>query len=159
MMNHELKLANLYVNASLECRKYGWQMEWRNTRMLELLSLGVQPDACIRVSKGDSEMEAMIEFTDALTDVPEIRRKVTAYEALLRARPVVTMWFTTSLSKAKTIRRLCNDSPYKDWFLIGEMEDRAEFLTSAMWLWSQPTDRVQFIKPAEVILLRNGIAV
>jgi hypothetical protein len=97
-VRHDLTLSRLYVDARLECTSRGWEMEWKNGRILEVERLGVQPDGWIRVSRGEKAFAAYIEFTNQITTKEEVRRKVEAYGIQ------AVLWFTTSQAKAKTIR-------------------------------------------------------
>jgi hypothetical protein len=145
MMNHELTLSTLYVNAVLECRKYGLHFRWKNTRMLELDRLGVQPDAYVMV-EGTQKHEAFIEFTAVMPSRSEMKRKLEGYEGLLKAHPVPVLWLTTSRNKLTQLRQAVLKCYHKDYFALGLIDEAGEFLTKKMWWWSASDEPVEFIK-------------
>ena len=151
MMRHELTIAKLYVNARQECEKRGWSLRWRNTRMLELQKLAVQPDAWLEVSHGESCRLAYLEFTAVMPDQKELLAKVRAYQALWdkTGDPTPLLWLTTSRNKANHLREAAEQCDYRDYFLVGLLEDAGEFLTKPIWRWSEaPGEMVQWIKPS-----------
>ena len=109
MMHHELTLSQIYTDSRCECDANGVQFEWRNTRMLEMLNLGVQPDAFIKVTRSTSK-SAFIEYTDALPKSHELQRKIEGYQSLPTAVQLPILWF---VSKESSIRpmRVVFDSP------------------------------------------------
>ena len=151
MMDHDLTLAKLYVNARLECAGYGWAMRWRNTRLLELDKLGVQPDAWLEVGHGESNRAAYLEFTAAMPEEKELRGKIAGYEALWEraGTPTPVLWLTTTRHKRQALREATQKSGYRDCFLVGSIEDAGEMLTGEIWWWSEaPEGMVQWIKPS-----------
>ncbi|MBC7255924.1 MAG: replication-relaxation family protein [Chloroflexi bacterium] len=154
MMRHELSLSQLYVNATLECRRHGWQLYWENSRMLELRRLGVQPDAFLRVG----ERAAFLEFTAALPTREEMARKMAGYERLLEeveGRAVV-LWLTTSGAKMGQLWQGISKSLYPDYFLLGLIEEAGEFLTRPIWRWCRAEGKVAFLTPQPEDLLGAG---
>jgi len=149
MMEHELTLSRLYVAARLECAQYDWKLRWRNARMLEVLKIGIQPDAWIEVSGSRGSQAAYIEFTAVMPTKPELASKVARYEAHWEAQdtPTPVLWLTTSLNKLDMLRQAIVHSTYRDYFLRGLIEDANEFLTRQMWRWSESEEMVQWIKP------------
>jgi hypothetical protein len=149
MMEHELTLSRLYVDARLECAQYGWKLRWRNARMLELLKLGIQPDGWLEVSGAQSSQQAYIEFTAVMPTKPEMASKLARYEAHWQAQdtPTPVLWLTTSRSKLDLLRQGIGHSTYRDCFLRGSIEEAGSFLTQRMWLWSESEQMVQWIQP------------
>jgi hypothetical protein len=173
MMRHELTLAWLYVRARLECARYGWNLCWKNTRMLEMLKLGLEPDARIEVSYGERRRQAYLEFTAVMPTPSEMAGKLARYEAhwekaaLPAERAVkpatgsaVVLWLTTSQKNLSMLREAVRKSAYRDCFLLGLVEnagslaDADSFLTGEMWWWSEAEQKMQWIKPSEAILYR-----
>ena len=156
MMRHELALARLYVNSRLECDTYGFSMQWKNTRMLELMSLGFQPDAFLVVCHQGNVQAAFIEFTAAMPTRTELRGKLDAYSQYLESRKcegdlgvdsVTILWFTTSRSKVNRLREEISRTTYKDYFLVGLIEDGGSFITRPNWWWSEAERRIRWVKP------------
>jgi hypothetical protein len=156
MMRHELTLSRLYVNARLECDEYGFSMQWKNTRMLELMSLGVQPDAFLAISAREKAQAAFIEFTAAMPTRTELRGKLDAYSQYLESRKcqsdlgvesVAILWFTTSRSKVNRLREEIDRTAYPDYFLVGLIEDGGRFITKPVWCWSEAERRIRWVKP------------
>ena len=149
MMAHELTLSRIYVNARLECALYGWTLQWRNTRTLELLRLGVEPDAWLRVSHGNRSLEAYLEFTAVMPTQAELRKKIEGYVTLWSSQPEATpvLWFTTSRSKVNLLLRAVAESEYGDYFLVGLVEDAGQFLSGRIWCWGESEGMIQWIKP------------
>jgi hypothetical protein len=149
MMEHELTLSRLYVSARLECAQHGWDLLWRNARMLELLKLGVQPDAWLQVSRGERSEQAYLEFTAVMPDKRDLAWKIERYRAHWEASdpPVPVLWLTTSRRKLNQLREAVAKSAYKDCFLFGLIDEAGPFLTGAMWQWSESEEMVQWIKP------------
>jgi len=156
MMRHELTLSQLYVNARLECGAYGFSMRWKNTRMLELMSLGFQPDAFLALGYRERGRAAFIEFTAAMPTRTELRGKLDAYSQYLESRKcqgdfgidgITILWFTTSRSKVNRLREEINRMPYKDYFLVGLIEDGSGFITKPIWCWSEAERRIRWVKP------------
>ena len=149
MMEHELTLSRLYVNARLECAAYGWTLRWRNARMLELARFGVQPDAWLEVVGEQRRLQAYLEFTAVLPTAQEMDAKVRRYQGHWEGlpAPIPVLWLTTSRSKAQSLRKGIADSPYRDYFLLGLIEEAGQFLTQRMWSWSESEEMVQWIKP------------
>ena len=156
MMQHELTLSRLYVNARLECDRYGFSMQWKNTRMLELMSLGFQPDAFLVVCYREKVRAAFIEFTAAMPTRTELRGKLDAYSQYLESRKcqsdlgvdsVAILWFTTSRSKASRLREEIKGTAYMDYFLVGLIEDGGSFITKPIWWWSEADRRTRWVRP------------
>ena len=147
MLRHELTLSKLYVNARLECRHHGWDMHWENTRILERERLGIEPDARIVVINGQKSKQAFIEFTAAMPSAKELADKIAAYEAYWERteRPVPVLWFTTSRNKINRLKEGVLKSVYRDYFLLGLIEDAAEFLTGPIWWWSEAEEMIQWL--------------
>jgi len=161
MMNHELSLSSLYVNARLEAQRLGLEMRWKNARMLELLRLPMQPDGFIQVSRGEEKQAAFLEFTSVLPAEAELKAKVLAYEQYLESRlcrqdlgvdRVAVLWLTTSASKCERILKALAKSSYRDWFLVGLFEDAQNFITGNIWRWSEAKDSVSWVKGRERVL-------
>jgi len=150
---HELTLSKIYTHARLQCQAHNWTLTWRNSRMLEVQDIGLQPDAYLKVAKGQKASEAFIEFTYAITTRDEIRKKIRLYTGYFRAVGFITvLWFTTSRDKAKAIRKLIDDSEHGNYFLVGMVDDISKFLTEKVWWWNESEDRIEFIKPSETVL-------
>ena len=156
MMNHDLTLSQLYVYATLECRQHGLEMEWKNTRMLELVKLGIEPDALLQVSHGDSRRAAFIEFTSVLPDRGEMKRRLVGFDAYLQSRrcqsdfgvdDIAVLWFTTSPTKADRIKTSLRDSSYPDYFLVGVIDDAERFVTDPIWHWSESEPPIRWVSP------------
>jgi len=147
-MNHELAVADLYVNAALECRQHGWTLEWQNARMLELKRLGVQPDACLRIP--EVGRQAFIELTIALPTKEEMGRKLAGYKEVLEAYGgVPILWFAPTEAKLGQLQRLAEGWIYRDWILFGLLAGTEGFLTRKMWRWSESATPVRFIAVPE----------
>ena len=154
MMRHDLTLSRLYVNTRLECRRYGWDLSWKNARLLELEKLGIQPDAWLGVSHKGRTREAFLEFTAAMPNARELSGKLAGYHALWdRARqPVAVLWLTTSRGKANRLLGAIRKKDYRDYYFVGLIEAARSFLTAKMWLWgdageSERDDMVQWLRP------------
>ena len=147
MLRHELTLSKLYVNARMECRHHGWDMDWQNTRILERERLGIEPDARIVVINGRKSKQAFIEFTAAMPSAKELANKVEGYEAYWERtqKPVPVLWLTTSRSKINRLREGVLKSVYKDYFLLGLIEDTTRFLSDRIWWWSEEEDVIQWL--------------
>jgi hypothetical protein len=154
MMRHELTLAQLYVNATLECQRYGWKLRWENARMLEMRKLGVQPDAFLQVEG----RKAFLEFTAVLPGGQELHDKLRGYTPLLEALEgqALVLWMTTSAAKLGQLRRALRHSPYPDYFLLGLIEESGSFLTRPMWSWSEKESQVAFIAAPPRVLYEVG---
>jgi hypothetical protein len=127
MMSHELTLSSLYVTARLDAYVQGLSLEWRNSRMLELMRLPMQPDAYIHVRNGRREHAAFLEFTGVLPDKAELRHKIAAYAQYLESRrcrqdlgveQVAVLWLTNMPAKRDRILEEVAGSAYRDWFLV-----------------------------------------
>jgi hypothetical protein len=137
MMRHELTLARLYVEARLECAARGWELTWRNTRMLELERLGIEPDAWLGVGAGEGGQEAFVEFTAAMPGAAELANKLARYQAHWEGtrRPAAVLWLTTSRARAHRLLDAVRAVAYRDYFLVGLIEDTGRFITRPMWRW------------------------
>ena len=148
-MEHDLALSRVYVKARLECQAQGYRYEWKNTRMLELEDLGVQPDAWIRLARGQGSKAAFIEFTAQMPDAGEMAAKLAGYEALFdREGPTQVLWFTTSRNKRQRLRDRIMGNPYRGFFCLGLLEEASGFLTRPIWWWSEAEEPVAFVTPA-----------
>ena len=149
MMKHELTLSRLYVNARCECAQYGWSLEWRNARMLELQKLGLQPDAWLEVKGSQRSKQAYLEFTAVMPTRSELASKVGGYEAHWRAvdAPIPVLWLATSRNALNTLRQGLGSSEYKDYFLFGLVDEAGQFIAQRMWWWSESDEMIQWIKP------------
>ena len=165
MMRHDLTLSSLYVNARLETRRYGFSMRWKNARMLELMKLGLQPDAFIAVGKGDKERAAFIEFTAVVPTKREMRRKIIGYEQYLESErcrqdlgveSVAVLWLTDSPSKVSRLAEAIWQSVYRDYFLIGLIDEATNFITSPIWKWSESDEKVSWISPPGQVIYENS---
>jgi hypothetical protein len=155
MMGHDLALAQLYVDAVLECRWRGWALHWGNARMLELRELGVQPDAYLRIP--EMNQQAFIEFTSVIPGHAEMKRKLEGYRQLLESLGgVPILWFTLAKGLGQLSKRI-DEWAYHDWVLLGAIEARNEFLTRKMWRWSKRKELVQFVPPRETILYEQTL--
>jgi hypothetical protein len=148
-MRHELTLSRLYVEARLECRLWGWEMQWRNARMLQLEDLGVRPDAWIKVSHQARSRSAYIEFTNEVPPASEIDKRIGQYVGLWERRGVSTpvLWFAPSAAKANTIGHRIIRNRYREHFLVSLIEDKRQFLTRPIWWWCKSEEPISFIKP------------
>ena len=153
MMRHDLSLSRLYVNAQLECRRFCWELAWKNTRELELGGLGIQPDAWLEVSHGKKARQAYLEFTAAMPNAKELSGKLDGYHALWnRTREAIAvLWLTTSRGKANRLLGRIRRSEYRDYF-VGQVEEARSFLTACMWRWGdaqedESDDMVQWLRP------------
>jgi len=149
MMKHELTLSRLYVDARCECAQRGWGLRWRNARMLELLKLGLQPDAWLEVSGSQQARQAYLEFTAVMPTRQELAGKIARYEAHWRTldAPIPVLWLATSRNNLSTLRQGLANSDYKDYFLFGLIDEAGQFLTQRMWWWSESEEMIQWIKP------------
>lgn len=148
MMNHDLMLSTLYVNARLECERYGWEMGWKNTRMMEMERMGIEPDAWIEVVNGDRSREAFIEFTAVVPTKRDLSARLEGYEEYWErtGKPVPVLWLTTTSSK---LGRLCDaimQATYSDFFLVGLIQDAEQFVTKRIWWWSEKNDKIRWIE-------------
>jgi hypothetical protein len=158
MMRHELTVSRLYVEARLEAARHGWELDWRNARMLELESLGIQPDAWLQVSHRGNAREAFLEFTAAMPSAAELNGKLEGYQRLWERtqRPCAVLWFTTSRVKANRLLEGTRSSLFRDCFLVGLIEDARGFLTRPMWRWAdadeeERDDVVQWLQPPTAV--------
>ncbi len=142
MMRHELTVSRLYVNACLESRRNGWEMSWKNARMLEGEELGIEPDAWLNLSRSGHCREAFIEFTAAMPSAAELKGKLERYQAHWERTHAASavLWFTISRRKANALLEGIRRSPYRDCFLVGLIEDASAFLTAPIWRWGDATD-------------------
>ncbi|MHB1459174.1 MAG: replication-relaxation family protein [Armatimonadota bacterium] len=149
MMKHELTLSRLYVSARYECAQYDWTFLWRNTRMLELLKLGFEPDAWFEIRNGARSKQTFMEFTAVMPPEGELAAKIERYEAYWERThtPTGVLWFTTSSNKLSQIRDIVRTATYKDYFLLGLIDEAGPFLTKKMWWWSESEEMIQWIKP------------
>jgi hypothetical protein len=149
MMKHELTLSRLYTNARCECAQHGWTLHWRNARLLELLKLGLQPDAWLEVSGSQSSRQAYLEFTAVMPTRQELASKIARYEAHWQTlgAPIPVLWLATSRRNLNTLRQGLAGSEYKDYFLFGLMDEAGQFLTQRMWWWSESEEMIQWIRP------------
>ena len=147
MLRHELALSKLYVSACLDCRHHGWDIQWQNTRMVEREGLGIEPDARIVVTNGRRSRQAFIEFTAAMPDAKDLAAKVGGYEAFWQrtGNPIPVLWITTSRHKLTRLREAVMKAVHKDYFLVGLIENAAEFLTSPIWWWSEAEEMIQWL--------------
>ncbi len=151
MMRHELTLSDLYVSAVLECRKYDWSLTWKNSRMLEMQKLGVQPDAYLKVQGKNGSQEAFLEFTAVLPTKTDLIARLRAYEGLYErmGRTIPILWLTTTRSKLEWLRTRSAGSggspafgDFAAFSLLG-----TEYLTSKTWWYG--SEQVRFITPRE----------
>ena len=158
MMNHDLTLSRLYVNARLQCRRYGWEMRWRNTRMLETARMGIEPDAWIEVRNRGKRKASFVEFTAAMPTGKELAGKIEGYEGYWERTcdPVPVLWLTTSRSKASRLKSGILKSEYRDYFLVGLIEDAGGFLTEPMWEWSESEERIRWASPPQEAINEAG---
>jgi len=157
MMGHDLTLSSLYVDAVLGCRRNGWELHWENSRMLEIGSLGVQPDAYLRVAGKGVSQQAFLELTAVPPTKAEMRDKLDGYRPLLEQMggcPI--LWLTTSRHKLEYLKREVAEWLYHDYVLLGLVEERSGFLTKPMWHWSEGEELVRFIRPNKVVVYRAG---
>jgi DNA-binding Lrp family transcriptional regulator len=147
-MDHDLALSGLYVRARQDCVAHGYEYTWRNTRMLELEDLGVQPDAWVRIARGGGSKAAYIEFTAQMPSAAEMNGKLAGYEALFeKAGPTQVLWFTTSRNKQGRLRDRIMGNQYRGFFSLGLIEDARQFLTRPIWWWSESEELVCFVTP------------
>lgn len=126
-MPHDLTLSRLYVSARLEAQVHGWEVEWKNARVLEVENLGVQPDGWVRVSAHGRSASAYIEFTDEMPKRDELERKLEAYEPINSK----VLWVTTSETKLKKLKSAVEDPKYA----FALIDDCREWLTGPIWHW------------------------
>jgi len=133
--------------------------------MLELMRLGIEPDAFLAVGYQGEERAAFIEFTSVLPTRREMRGKIERYDAYLESLrwqqdfgvdQIGVLWLTTSRNKAQHIWEAVWGARYRDYFLVGLIEDANEFLTKPMWRWSESEERVSWIVPPERVLYAQG---
>jgi hypothetical protein len=139
----------------LECRQHDWEMVWENARMLELKNLGIQPDALIRVSRGEKIKQAFVEFTAVMPKDGEMQSKLDRYRQFFdEVMPTPVLWFTTSQAKANQIISATQGYPYRSYVLVGLVEDASQCLSRPMWRGSESETKVQWIKPVETTLYK-----
>ena len=157
MMNHELTLSRLYMQAVLECRQRQWRLQWKNARMLELEGLGVQPDAYLCVQGSQTAQEAFIEFTAVMPTKKELTDRLAAYGRLWEARNkgIPILWFTTSRAKAQLLWDASKTFVYRDYVYVGLSEEQAGFLTRRMWQWSEAAEAAAWITAGEQVLFKS----
>jgi hypothetical protein len=124
-MRHDLTVSKLYVWARLEAARRGWEMEWKNARVLEVEKLGVQPDGWIRVGKPGQMFEGYIEFTNQLTSRAEIEKKIRQYQGRGNV-----LWFTTTEAKLRAIQPHLTGH-----YALALVEEAKEWLTAPIWHW------------------------
>lgn len=153
MMNHDLTLSQLYVNARIEARTYGWVIRWKNTRMLQLEKLGFEPDAWIEVGSAKGTKEAFVEYTSVVPTSAEMRRKVTLYETYWErtGKPIPVLWFGATEGKAKKIRESLLKVRYRDYFLVGLIGEAGQFLTAPIWKWSERNEPIRWIEAEQAV--------
>jgi hypothetical protein len=144
MMNHDLALSDLYVKAVLECREHGWDLTWKNSRMLELKKLGVEPDAYLKVESPHGSREAFIEYTAVLPTRTELDKRLEAYQRLYErtGRTIPILWFATTASKLNWLRSSAGSCGCAAFGLVAE-----KYLSSSIWWWG--SEQVRFIQPKE----------
>lgn len=120
-MPHDLTLSKLYVNACLEAQTHGWEVEWKNARVLELEHPEFQPDGWVKVGHNGKAVNAFVEFTDEIPARDVLERKIAKYEG----RKV--LWVTTS---ARKLKRLAAFMPHVGLTTIDEC---GEWLTAPIW--------------------------
>ena len=148
MMEHELTLSTLYVNAVLECRKYGWELDWQNARMLERERLGVQPDAYIHLAGPTRTQAAFLEYTAVLPSRRELEGKLRRYVAFREThRTVMVLWLTTSRHHLKRLAAAVREDLYRDWFLLGMIDQAGDYLTDPIWWHVERGSGVRFVTP------------
>jgi hypothetical protein len=152
-MDHDLTIARIYTAAVRQCRRYGYQLRWMNTRMLELARLGVQPDGYMRVIGERGAQEAFVEFTDAVPRFSELTDRLRAYRALWEHdRPIPILWFTATRSKLEQLKRLVHPYIYRDYIALACIEDVDCFVTGEVWWDCERRQRVRWITPDERVL-------
>jgi hypothetical protein len=146
-MDHDLQVSSLYVRALLECRENGWQLHWRNARMLELKKLGVQPDAYLSVTTPVKTYEAFIEYTKVIPGAPELARKLAGYQRLYNGlkRGIPILWLADSQNGLQRLAEGVRKYLYNDYVMLGRYEDAHHYLTAFIWRWGSET--VGFIAP------------
>ena len=151
MIRHDLVLSDLYVAAQGQCWEHGWDLAWENARMLELRRLGVQPDAYLRIEKGERVLrKAFVEFTSAMPVYKEMKSKLAKYEPAIDKVPdAVVLWLTTSQAKMEKLYRWTKDYRYREWIVFGLMEDQGHFLDEQVWIRHGSERRVGLIAPEE----------
>ena len=152
MMNHDLTLSQLYVNAVVECRKYQLALEWQNSRMLELQGLGVQPDGWLKVAANPRHRVHGGVAGQAGADGQDhwLHRVAGA-----SGGPPV-LWLTISRHRLEQLRQAIARCPYEDNFLLGLIEDASEYITKRMWHWSGGPELVNWLTPSRRILFDPG---
>jgi hypothetical protein len=133
-MEHDLKLARILVHTICQTANFGVTVEWKNTRMLEMEKLGVQPDAWVSLTRNNKSKQAYIEFTSALPTKEEWKRKINGYELILDSTTPI-LWFTTSNQKINSIQKAVINSPIGSNVLVGLIENVGQFVTGKVW-WS-----------------------
>ena len=133
-MSHDLTLADLYIAARRNCGEREWQLTWRNTRMLELAKLGVEPDAWLQVREGDKSRAAYLEFTDVMPPAKEMNHKLSGYEGLFdREGATRVLWVTTSKAKGVQLRDRVAANYYASYFYVSLIESKEGLLTEPIW--------------------------
>ena len=134
LMRHDLTLTGLYVKARHNCARRGWQLMWKNTRVLQWEALGVRPDAWLQVSEGERCIAAYVEFTDQLPSSREMARKSAGYEALFAERgPTRVLWLTTSRTKAIWLHDRLAPTYYSACYYLALLDKAGDWLTDRIW--------------------------
>lgn len=157
-MDHDLTLSKLYVDARVECAKWGWEYTWKNTRMLSLELEGFEPDAWLEVANKGQSKQAYLEFTGRRPLARELHQRIEAYADYWEAQGegVPVLWFTTSRAKANWLFDRISRHRYADYFLVGLIEDKRNFLTSPIWRWVKAQAPINFIAPPTRALYMAG---
>ena len=158
MMHHELALSELYVSTALECRQHGYRLQWKNTRMLELEGLGIQPDAYLRVEGPSRSQTAYLEYTAVMPTRSELAGKLDRYQACFKARgPVMVLWLANSAKKLEHLQAAVREHPCEDWFLFGLIQEARQPLTGAIWRHAEGDELVRLVAPrTHLIYSANG---
>ncbi len=152
-MEHDLTLSKLYVDARLECARWGWEYAWKNTRMLAEEIKGFEPDAWVEVARGGHAKQAFIEFTGRRPLAHELTQRLDAYARYWEAqgKGVPVLWFTTSRSQVNWLFDRISRHRYADYFLVALIENKSNFLTAPIWRWVKSQEPICFLKPPTVV--------
>lgn len=143
MMGHELTLSELYIEAAILCESRGWTLRWKNTRMLELRELGIQPDAHLKITGEGFERKAFIEFTGVVPNDKELKEKLRGYKPLVEATRTPIIWLTTAPGKLLRLQRQITKWVYADYVLLGIVT--REYLTKEIYHWTKSPFPIPFL--------------
>lgn len=155
-LRHDLRLSSLYVEARKTCELYGWEYQWKNTRMLERELERIEPDAWLSVSNGSKTLAYYIEYTDRLSSLDKADKKLAGYQQLWEKQGYTpVLWFACSKTRAGQIMGRVEKHPFRDYFLVAVVDTKQQFLVRPIWRMWNREEPIVLLKPKEVILYKG----